>query len=88
MSTTIKRSAMAVAATAAGLLLAGCASSGAQEMASSADSTVKCAGVNSCKGQTACKSASNSCKGQNSCKGEGWLKMDKGDCEAKGGKII
>ena len=34
---------------------------------------VKCVGTNSCKGQSACKSASNACKGQNACKGKGFV---------------
>ena len=43
-----------------------------------------CAGVNSCKGMSECKSAKNSCKGMNSCKGQGWTSMSKADCkEAK-----
>ena len=43
---------------------------------------VKCSGVNSCKGQSACKSANNSCKGQNSCKGTGFKMMTQADCDA------
>jgi uncharacterized membrane protein len=43
---------------------------------------IHCTGVNSCKGQSACKSAANSCKGQNSCKGKGFLEMTKADCDA------
>jgi hypothetical protein len=63
--------------------------------ATAADAKVKCTGVNSCKGQSACKSASNSCKGQsackgasnsckgqNSCKGKGFVEMSKADCDA------
>jgi hypothetical protein len=50
--------------------------------AAAADATVHCTGVNSCKGQSACKSANNSCKGQNSCKGKGFLEMSKADCAA------
>ena len=46
-----------------------------------ADDTVHCTGVNSCKGQSACKSANNSCKGQNSCKGKGFLEMTKEECK-------
>jgi heme A synthase len=46
------------------------------------DATIHCTGVNSCKGQSACKSANNSCKGQNSCKGKGFLEMSKADCAA------
>jgi len=43
---------------------------------------VKCEGVNSCKGHSACKSANNACKGQNSCKGKGFLEMSQADCDA------
>jgi uncharacterized membrane protein len=43
---------------------------------------IHCTGVNSCKGQSACKSANNACKGQNSCKGKGFLEMTKADCDA------
>jgi hypothetical protein len=50
--------------------------------ASADDAKVKCSGVNSCKGQSACKSASNSCKGQNSCKGTGFKMMTQADCDA------
>lgn len=44
------------------------------------EATVHCAGVNSCKGMSECKSAKNSCKGMNSCKGTGWTSMSKADC--------
>jgi len=50
--------------------------------AAAADATVHCTGVNSCKGQSACKGANNACKGQNSCKGQGFLVMSKQDCKA------
>lgn len=53
-----------------------------------AEARIHCGGVNSCKGQTACRSANNSCKGQNNCKGEGWLYLTKEDCEAKGGAVL
>lgn len=46
------------------------------------EAKVKCAGVNSCKGHSACKSANNACKGQNSCKGKGFLEMTQADCDA------
>lgn len=80
----------AVAAAAAALFISGCASmsqpasggmSGGAQMAK-----VHCFGVNSCKGQSDCKSASNSCKGQNSCKGKGFLAISKSECAAKGGR--
>src|SRR3954467_14940578 len=38
---------------------------------------LKCEGVNACKGQSSCKSATNACKGQNSCKGAGFLELTK-----------
>jgi hypothetical protein len=44
--------------------------------------TVKCQGVNSCKGMSECKSAKNSCKGMNSCKGQGFVSMTKDACSA------
>jgi hypothetical protein len=47
----------------------------------------KCVGVNSCKGQSACKTATSSCKGENSCKGKGFLEMSKADCDADGGEF-
>jgi uncharacterized membrane protein len=50
---------------------------------------VKCAGVNSCKGTSACKTAQSSCKGRNSCKGFGWIQTSTAsECQAKGGKVI
>ena len=45
------------------------------------DAKIHCPGVNACKGQSACKSASNACKGQNSCKGHGFLEMSKAECK-------
>lgn len=50
--------------------------------------SVHCVGINACKGQSACKTASSSCKGLNSCKGQGWLPTkSKGECEEKGGTV-
>ena len=45
------------------------------------------AGVNACKGQSACKSANSSCKGQNACKGQGWVETSTTlECVAIGGR--
>ena len=57
--------------------------------APAASKGVKCSGVNSCKGNSACGGATNSCAGKNSCKGKGWsyTPTDK-DCTAKGGKVV
>jgi uncharacterized membrane protein len=68
---------MALAAAAAVLF-----STAVVSTASADDAKVKCAGVNSCKGHSACKSANNACKGQNSCKGKGFLEMTQADCDA------
>ena len=46
-----------------------------------------CQGVNTCKGTADCGGKSNACKGQNECKGKGWLKMNKFECDEKGGKF-
>lgn len=48
----------------------------------------KCIGINACKGQSACKTATSSCKGQNSCKGQGMIMTatDK-ECTEKGGRV-
>lgn len=53
------------------------------------DGTVKCAGVNSCKGTSECKTAKSECKGQNSCKGHGWTsKKSAAECTKDGGKVV
>ena len=54
----------------------------------SAQSKVRCAGINSCKGTSACKTSLSSCKGKNSCKGLGWNEMSSEECTSKGGKIL
>ncbi|HEY1382798.1 MAG TPA: hypothetical protein VGF43_04240 [Dongiaceae bacterium] len=76
----------ALAATAAAMLLGGAV--GLTSAPASADS-VHCAGINACKGQGSCKSASNACKGQNSCKGQGWVEQGSAEaCTAAGGTVI
>jgi len=53
----------------------------AASVARADEAKVKCEGVNSCKGHSACKTAKNACKGQNSCKGQGFLELSKADCD-------
>ncbi len=58
--------------------------------ASSGDATsttVNCKGVNACKGQSACKTATNACKGQNDCKGKGVMAMTQDQCQKAGGTV-
>ncbi|MGJ0510051.1 MAG: BufA2 family periplasmic bufferin-type metallophore [Methylocystis sp.] len=57
-------------------------------LAKKAASPVHCAGINSCKGMSSCKTEKSSCKGLNSCKGQGWLPEKSAKaCEAKGGTV-
>jgi hypothetical protein len=80
MMTAKKLTGLALATAAAGLFAtAGMAPVMADEKA---EAKMHCDGVNSCKGQTACQTASNACKGQNSCKGKGWMYMTKAECDA------
>jgi hypothetical protein len=67
----------AIAATAAMLF-----STLAVSTAGAEEAKVQCTGVNSCKGQSACKTANNACKGMNSCKGQGFLELTKKECDA------
>jgi uncharacterized membrane protein len=46
---------------------------------------VQCFGVNSCKGQSDCKSGNHDCKGQNSCKGQGFKALSASKCAAEHG---
>ena len=51
------------------------------------DMGVQCAGANSCKGHSDCKTAKNDCKGMNGCKGQGWTKAKSAEeCTKAGGK--
>jgi hypothetical protein len=50
---------------------------------------VHCAGINSCKGHSDCKTAKNECKGMNACKGQGWVtKASAKECTDSGGKVV
>lgn len=52
-----------------------------------ASGTIKCIGGNSCKGQSACQTASSACKGMNSCKGKGYVMASVKTCKKKGGRV-
>ncbi len=49
---------------------------------------VHCGGVNACKGQSGCATATNGCAGQNDCKGHGYIELTAEDCQSKGGKVL
>lgn len=85
MNASKKLSGAAVAAAAAALFATGFSPA---TVASPQEATVKCSGINACKGSSACATATNSCKGKNSCKGHGWIKASKKECEDKGGKVL
>ncbi len=77
------KTATVIAAAAAAMFAAGTIAS-----VSHAQAGVKCTGINSCKGTSACKTATSSCKGMNACKGQGWVSAkDQAECTSKGGKI-
>ncbi len=49
--------------------------------------SVKCSGINECKGQGACgaKDGSHDCAGKNACKTQGWVKKTEAECKTAGG---
>lgn len=81
----MKNKAMLVAGAAAALFLANATTARAADQA--AEDKVPCLGVNACKAQGTCHTASNACAGQNGCKGQGVTQTTAADCKAKGGKI-
>jgi len=78
-----------VAAAITGLMLTsvGCSSTQKNSGGSTGTAMGECHGVNSCKGKGECGGKGHSCAGKNSCKGKGWVKMNKADCEEKGGEF-
>ncbi len=77
----------AILATAVASLFASGAAMAKEKQAKKAGDTVKCEGINECKGHGGCKSANNACKGQNGCKGQGVTDTSAEECKAKGGKV-
>ena len=74
-----KRSAV-LAAAAAALFVGGQAGVAAAD--SHEAEGVKCEGVNSCKGQSDCKTDHSECNGHNECAGKGWKQMTQDECDA------
>src|SRR5260221_6518239 len=77
------KSGATLAAAAATLFLAGAVVSTGSTNANAAQG--KCMGVNACKGQSACKSASNACKGLNACKSHSVSIASEAHCNATDG---
>lgn len=78
------------ATAAAALLLGGCAANNADSGGagvSTASEMGQCHGVNSCKGNSFCATASSVCATQNTCKGKGWLALTAQECQQRGGRF-
>jgi uncharacterized membrane protein len=52
-----------------------------------ANDDVHCFGVNACKGQSDCHTATNDCRTLNECRGKGWKLMTAARCFARRGFI-
>ncbi len=51
--------------------------------------TVRCFGINSCKGQSECSvDKSHACGGKNTCKGKGWINVAADKCTGEGAKVL
>ena len=48
---------------------------------------VLCYGVNNCKGQSECQTATSTCNGNNACKGRGYLIKTESECKKMGGSL-
>jgi uncharacterized membrane protein len=83
---TPSKSAVSFAAAAALIAITG-ASMSTPVMAKGTAAQVHCYGVNSCKGQSDCKSGNHDCKGQNDCKGQGFKAESKAQCKVDGGSL-
>lgn len=81
-----KLSRVALASATAAFVLTGISAASIANAAPKA-ALVKCSGINSCKGKSACGTATTACAGLNSCKGKGWIKTTAKACKTKGGKI-
>ncbi|HEX9771996.1 MAG TPA: hypothetical protein VGA44_00915 [Steroidobacteraceae bacterium] len=82
MTMTRRVSGAAIAAAAAMLF-----STAAVSTANAEEAKMHCDGVNSCKGTSACATATSQCKGQNACKGQGFVEMTKEECDAAKAKM-
>src|SRR5216683_1211348 len=57
---------------------------GAEDSTSSTQpALIACLGVNSCKGQSACKSFDHDCQVMNTCKGKGFILITEDECTQK-----
>ena len=80
------KSGVAIASAAAALFAMGASVS--TQVQAAEEATVKCAGINTCKGTSDCQTAKSDCKGHNSCKGQGWVKKSAAECKTAGGTVL
>ncbi len=79
------RTGLSFAATAALVALSATATPAAAQQGRNAN--VHCYGVNTCRGQSACRTAANECRGQNACRGQGFSELTARQCRAQHGSI-
>jgi hypothetical protein len=87
MNTTVRGTLIASAV--AGLFA--CASNRPEPVAPSgtASESVRCQGINSCRGQGECSGANHPCGKHTACKGQGWLTVPNAQaCLDRGGKVL
>lgn len=89
MKRTTKQAGLVIAAAAAALFATASLAENTTTTNTATKAGVHCFGINSCKGQGACNTATNSCAGQNSCKHKGWITVESAKvCADKGGTVV
>jgi hypothetical protein len=90
----LSKGALLASAVAAMVVAVGCGEEDenkSPEPSQQATQTVKCYGINECKGKTECAGVGtdgkeHACQGQNACKGQGWISIpSEKECTDKGG---
>jgi len=80
-------SGLSIASIALALAVSGTALVAPTGAVASEEANIHCVGVNTCKGNSDCKTASNECAGMNECKGHGFVAMTQTQCEKIGGTV-
>ncbi len=57
----------------------------AAETPKAGEGTVKCFGLEECKGMKDCEQGAGNCEVSSECKGSGWIETTAQDCESRGG---
>ena len=77
------RKAMIATAVAGMFIAGGAANANAASHEGGAEAEkIHCEGVNGCKGQSDCATATHDCAGKNDCKGKGFVSMTQEECDA------